>query len=1766
MLLIVGGACGAEASPADEFTILSFAPGGMVKGRMPVKVVFSQPVVERDAVGKTVSRQNMPVEFSPDIRGAGKWTDQKTFVFTPVANLQQATLYRATAKESLRDLKNRRLAGKQDFEFHTEPLKLLKAQQTDFTENNNVVIELTFNLPVSPFRMRGFLSILNEQKQQMNYFPMGQAPASVLRISTNAYDGRRLTILLAPGLTSDAGPLGVEKEFRQEISVTRKMEIRSVYADTRYPATSIINVNTSVGADMSVVSRFLELSPKMPFTVEPGYNGFTILGDFKPRRRVELTIRKGLPSRDGHKLERDFSRAVIFPDLYPSLSFPSGGTFLSPAGDLRIPIESVNIEEISLNLWRVYENNIPVSMLSSYSIPRDLARRVATRTARPEGRLNEPVRRAIDLRELAGESKGVFLLTASESSGEYWADAEQLVAVTDLGIVARVWPNGITVWVNTILGIRPVNGAVVRVYSRSNQMVASGKTDGDGLWTWHGKDPWDSQLTPSIVTVEKDDDISFLKLEGNLLADAGFDIGGRPRSEKYDALLFAPRGVFRPGEKVDFSALVRTKDLLPPEPFPVVYVVRSSLGREVTRGTALLSPEGIASFSARLAPASPTGMYSAIVSLPGGESTPLGRTEFFVEDFVAPRLEVKATSDSTFLEEGETLTIDIASSYLFGAPAAGLPFEGEVRAVAVPFRPEGWSAFTFGDPERSFETVTDYIGNGTLDEEGKGELEFSGPEGWLPPASIDLSFFVKVMEESGRWVPAALRIPFHPYPVYLGIEMPKGDQVPGREIRTRIAAVTPEGKPSELEMAVAEVYMVKHHYNLVRMGNQTRMQVQRELVPHSDGTVKFTDGIGSFAFTPKGQGEFVLRISDETSNSMASASMMVWTPYWSGEGEGSTLLDRVVVTPDKEKYEPGDKATLSLRSPFEGNLLVTVETDKELLRKVVPLNKGEVTLQIPVTEAMIPNAYVSASVIRPVVEGQEWGNHRAIGTISIPVERKEHRLSVAILSPERTLPDEPLSVNGTLTDGTGTPRKGEVVLFLVDEGILSLTGYKTPDPWAFFMAKRAQGISVYDLYDQLLPLESRETPLLRAGGGAGEEAMAALRAGMSPVSARTFRMLSIFLGSVATDENGSFEATFDVPEFSGKGRLMAVASAGSAFGKGETFVRIARDVTTELSLPRAVSPGDAFHAPLKLFSGASEKTRVSVKVSIDGPLSFSGKKEFLADLVPGAEALFSVPFTAGPQAGTAFLSVETEWEDGAFTQELDLPVRPAFPRVALSGSGVVRGDAPGTIEIPREWFPGTEEGKLLLADLPALDLLGAATFLLQYPYGCLEQTVSGAWPLLALGELVRDIDPRLVNEEERAAALALKIRQISAMQLYTGGFANWPGSSIPSQWGSLYATHFLVEAKKSGAPVPDDLLEIALSNVRSMLPLAPLNDSDSAFRSNMTLKAYAAYILSLRGEPPLGWMAHLGEHKDSLYGSGTVFLAGAHALASGTPDSLRQLGTGAPSLRGGGAETFESVSRNTALKLLMWTEVDPLSAPAAELAFRLLEEARRNTWRTTQDNAMAVLALGRWMEKTREARKPFTAVLKDASGNEIASFSDGKRLSLDLGELPKGAMTLTLSGNGTAYFAWTSAGVPLKEPAPFSSGIAVKRAWTNREGKPVQEGTPVSRGERITVTLILTPSAPLRDLVVVDMLPGGMEIENTRLSGEGDSPDRSGIRAELRDDRLILFVDSLTNSVEYKYLIRAVSRGVFTLPPVAAEGMYAPDTASVGVPGKVEIY
>lgn len=1754
---------------ASDFTVKDFKPEGTVTGTPLFTAVFSTPVVEDSLKGQKVAAEEFPFSIYPSVPGEGRWDDEKTFIFKPLAPLLPATAYRVEFKEGVRDRGGRLLAGRHSFVFQTQPLSFVDARQIDFSEDGIATVELSFSLPVSPIRIRGFVTLQDQYGRNIPYSVAGEHPSTSITLTTDYISGEKLKFSIAAGLTSERGPLGLEKAIVHEIPLSAALSIRSSWAYQQSPQQGVIMFQTTTPVHMGTIKNFISLEPHIPFSINPEYSGFSIAGPFLPRQRYSVTIKKGLPARSssGGKLTEDFTKAFIFPDLEPSVSFPTAGMFLSPAGDLRIPVEAVNMEEIEIALWRLYENNISYSVISGTdSIPRELSRLIIQKKAEIKGRPNATERRALDLRSLAEGQKGVFLLTVKSTDPNAWQEAQQIVTVTDIGIVTRLYNEGIMVWANSIRDLKPISRGTVKIYSRSNQLIAEGKTGRDGIFMLHRTDSWNDSLHPFLVTVEKDSDLSFLRIDRNVLADNGFDIGGRPYLRKgYEAFCFAPRNLFRPGEEATFKAILRNGDREAPKPFPVLVAIRSAEGKEVAKSTVELSENGTLLFSCRLPEATPTGTYQFSVFLPGDEKKPLGQMFFYIQEFAPPRLEVSVEGDAKKIVPGDTTKISLTSKYLFGAPASDLPWEAEVRTIAVPFSHPQWGAYVFGDREKTADEFTDFLGQGALDSNGKGEISYSLREGLQAPSLLNFLFTAKVREEGGRWVPHTLTIPCYPTPYMIGVEKAKGMPEPGKPFELRVAAVTPEGEAAPIETITASVSKIMKHYTLKRYGDQTRMEEQEELGTPEEKILPLVKGVGTFTFTPQDSGEYLVRFEEKESGSSASTRIEAWYPF--GEGKGSPLIDRILLSTDKDKYVPGETATIQIRSPFKGTLLFTVETDKQLSRKIVELESGEITIPVKVTEEMVPNAYCTAWILRPVAEtGDEtWGSHRALGSVPLIVDGPENHLSITVEGPEESEPGSEVSFTLSLTDYRGKPIQGDIAVALVDEGILGLSGYKTPAPEEFFLGKRELSIFTNDMYDLLMPLESRETPLLHPAGGGSAEAMYAAMGGLlSPLlTGRSLEILSLFEGKISTDGNGKAVVTFKLPEFSGKGRLMAVATGGAAFGSISRPLTIQRDVVLEPSLPKAVAPGDIFESIFSVFSRKDKEEKVIVTIKDMKGVTLEGAEKSFELTIPAQGRLSrSFSFKALPQASIGGITFETKWGDRSFITHREITIRPPYPRISITKNGMIATEGNHPLALDQTWFPGTQKGGLTLSGLPTANLSGVLNFLRSYPWGCLEQTVSSAWPLLVLPDLVKSTDPTLASDAEIKQQIVDTLRQLSALQLFDGSFTTWRGNNVPDRWGSVYAAHFLVEATRQGLLVPENMVGGALSYLRQILAL-----SDEEGAEGFSTRAYAAFVLSLYGEPPLGWMDHLQSFRDKMTLSGRILLAGAYALYQKNTDPLKSLGGILPTMEKEGTmgATLESPWRNKAFLLLIWNLVDPLAPETTTLAAEFMAQVEKNGWDTTQENGLALLALGRYLEGTQTIQKgPFTASVILPNGNVGATINQETRASLNLDTVEGKELTLRLEGTGQVYYGMVLSGVPEKAVESYDHGIQVRRTYTNRQGVKLEKNVAVQHGDKITVTLQIIPAGPVSMLVLSDILPGGLEIESTG-DGAKEALDTVNIRKEQRDDRLILFVSGLKEPLEYTYTVRAVSRGSFVIPPVTVEDMYNPGIKSLYGGGSLQV-
>jgi uncharacterized protein YfaS (alpha-2-macroglobulin family) len=741
---------------------------------------------------------------------------------------------------------------------------------------------------------------------------------------------------------------------------------------------------------------------------------------------------------------------------------------------------------------------------------------------------------------------------------------------------------------------------------------------------------------------------------------------------------------------------------------------------------------------------------------------------------------------------------------------------------------------------------------------------------------------------------------------------------------------------------------------------------------------------------------------------------------------------------------------------------------------------------------------------------------------------------------------------------------------LVDDGVLGLTRFETPDLLKHFLAPRRLNSDGYDVYNQLMQIEPRGTELLHPAGGdlSSPESFAL------STKAQRFKILSLFEGMLSADETGVIRTELDVPEFSGRGRLFAVAASGARFGTAERTVQIARDIVTEADLPRFAAPGDVFTAPLTVFNSSEESRDITIVLSAEGELSLEGTRT-LSDSIPaGGSCQWTAAFKA-LAPGTAVYTVKTAWkengEEKSYEQRIEMPVRSPFPVVTLSGSGFFQsGDVKIDLQ-PIQNFEGPVKGSLVLADTPFVDLTRAVNFLANYPYGCLEQTLSAAWPFLVLPDAIAEIDPLLVRSDTVRRKTDYALRRLQSMQLYDGSFAKWPGGNTPYNWGSVYAAHFLVEARKSGVDYPEEMLTKAVAWLKSFmasLPSVTLSDSNETRKflekDDMTTKAYAAYDLTLYGEKPLGWLHYLKENEESLWASGRIWLAGAYSLIDGRADALRKLGSWSDSKITALYGTLESNVRNTAQLLSLWAEVEPRSPETLRLALRLLDWGKLNLWYSTQENAAVAMALGRYLLKVGHEKSGLTGVLT-REGLPVAPFQSGERTAVEMQSLLDGpSLSMRTTGTGSGYYSWTATGTPSSAPDPDSAGLSAQIAWLDRKGNPIPRNKPLAQGTEVVASLTLQPSLPIADVAISYLLPAGMELENPRLEENGQ--EIAGVINDIRDDRLLLFADRLSKPVTYRFVMRAVTRGTFAVPPLAAEGMYNPDVRFVGkMEGKLTI-
>ena len=1840
-------------SARTRYSVKTFTPQGEVPQWVDFSITFSEAIVDKSRVGTEVPAEAF--RFTPAVQGTARWVARDRIGFFLDAPLAPAAQYTVQLTPDLNPSETFLLTGQKEFKFATQPFTV---EQTRMEFTTNEAREdatgfgtIAFNYPVTTADLKAHLSIELDDGTEIPYqIETNAATARTVRFKTNRIKrgsaDQQIKVKIEKGFKCTGGQIGLEKANITPVILRGRGTLGVTYSDVwESDGTPYISVSFSAPVLSDTVEPYLELTPAVEYQVIADYRNIEIHGDFKRRTTYTLKIRRGLTARNDAVLKQDYMTRLKIPDIRPQLRFLGDGFFLARKGQLNLGLATINVDRVKLDIEKVFANNlIYVSKLERWSRwSRNLGKPIHTETLDVPSQLNQEVTVPISLEDyLSDEHVGIFKVVARNALRE-WDSAHQWVLVTDLGVSAKLTGDKLYVWVKSLATGAAVPTARVKLLSDNNQTLLSGTTNWAGFVEFTDVAEKTENFTPFMITVAKRDDLAFIQLDRHEIATADFDIAGPAYLQKgYEAFLYTSRGVYRPGETVQLAGIVRAPNQKTPESLPSRIEVLAPDGRILRELRQQTTKTGICEVEIPIPDYAQTGNYIAKMLI---ADNVVGRAQFQVEEFMPDRMKVAITTDKSIYKLGDELDIQVNAVNLFGPPAVGRNVQVSCEFKAVSFVDSEadadtteWRSFVFGNTgsnfAKQFESQRIDLGEAKTNPAGKAHYQFTIPATLKAPSLLNGVLTATVSEIGGRAVTASHRVVVHPYSHYVGLRRTNtADAKIDKPVRIDYIAV-------DDAMAVApgralRLSLHKVHWNtILRQNTAGRYEYVSEpqTTEVETHTLTSAETPQTLTLTPSDYGEYRVRLEDLESAATAEIGF-----YVNGWGRAQVSMEhptRLDLTLNKPAYRSGETAKLSIKAPFPGTLLLTIEREKVLSYRTIVMKENTATLSVPVRYNYKPNVYLSATLIRAVptdtgsVDQHQPLPARAFGVVPLKLDETRRRLLVnmflsqtdeAGVSSQIPLSSEETNIENEETSeaivrsnsdvniefqvkGRRSWQKYEVCIAAVDEGILALTDFQTPNPHDYFYRQRGLKTRSFDLYSSILPEIANVTDNSSTGGDGVLQASRRKR--LNTGSITRVKPVSLWSGFVKTDGNGRGTVQFKIPQFNGKLRLMAIAFAGADYGATEVYLTVREPIVLTPTFPRFLAGGDKLRIPITLFNGTGEAGEFTVKLQAVGDLQLLSASttnnipEVPTQNTPGTptqppshELSVDKSVDAGAEA-QVFFDIRVQDAIGkvnfnlfahgnAETTQMDvqLPLRSTAPPSTKTGYGVVRAGKPVDFILPANLMPESSEFSLTLSPFPNIAFADSLRYLIRYPYGCLEQTTSRVFPLLYFSDLARSVEPTLADDDAVDYYITTGITKLESMLTSRNRFAYWPGGTYTNSWSSIYASHFLVEARKAGYEVTDRVYDAMLDGLREQAKFSPSTenqDGSKEIRANIALATYASYVLAAAGQPERGTMNYLKNRGLSGLSHYSHFqLAGAFALSGELETALSMLPVsvsvnvnGKDNTQWETGGTLNSPIRAQAIMLDMLAEVNE-NHPSIPMLVQNLRDAAAdgNRWRTTQDNAFAFLALGKIMKKQMD--KNYTGTLK-LNGKHFADF-DVTQMRYTDDDWDGARVQLSVEGEGTCYYYWSAFGIQRGSfVEEYEREIQVSRRYFNKDGEELSR--QFVHGDLVVAEITVKAlTANLENVVVVDMLPAGFEIENPRLESRAGIPwlkaqDFKPDYLDIRDDRLIFFgTFPRQRERKFYYALRAVTQGEFTLPPIAAEAMYDATKSTVTGSARIEV-
>jgi len=1545
-------------------------------------------------------------------------------------------------------------------------------------------------------------------------------------------------------------------------------------------------------------SRLTITPPVENLRIEYADDGFSLYADWVAGLKYDIRIGSGLRSADG-KQTMAGSFQVITSEVpkVRGVVLESPARFYLPVNRLHpLKLTARNLEKVTAVLWRVFPSNLTdfTGALLGEDSGKWEAEQYAEEVARHD--INFPpipdrkVQAELDPGAILSEDRrGVYLMTFE--GGDVYSWQAYPFVWTNIGMLAYHAGKDVTVIVHRLDSLEPVAGATVTLVSHKRQELAQAQTDSEGLARFALPDFRKGK--PALVWVATDQDAAFLALRDNPSDET---VRGIPQealdlqmfsAENYDGFVYTDRNLYRPGETVHARFLVRQHYLEPAAGIALQARLTDPKGNIMRNWPVTLSALGSGGIDLETARTWLTGRYVLELQAPGSSQT-VGSAAFNLESFVPNRIRASVETDKPFAGPGETVLIRGRAEQMYGGPAVG--YSGEVRVILNPgkWEPAQWPGYRFSHGDY-IKPVIKNLGRAVTDAEGSVQFSFAVAEAAGLEAPLEAIARIAVSEPGGRDVVARKSFTVLPAEPALGLLVePLNDQ---RAARVKVAAVRSDGSSADLPDVSVALETERWNYHVRRMDNGYTIHAEPYYVTLETRQIPLSQGAGETDFSLKDLwGRYRIRVFSSATPLYATSVIFAgWNGISLAEDSRPSL---VKVTTDKERYTPGETCELTIQAPFDGMAFVALEQDRILDSWRCPVQQGQGRLSIPVREAFFPNAWALVTVVRSTTDAPAAGVPIAVfGAANLRVTLPDRNLQITFPdAPPEIRPDQLLNLSVETRNATGEPVSAELTVAAVDQGIHDILGYDDPDPFRWFERPRKGVFGRSDYYDKV----NTDAWLAEAVGG---DALERRLGGVPAIGDNWIKPVALWSGIVQTGVDGKAVIPFQIPDYVGRLHIAAVASTGDKAGSAGTDIFVRKPYFMRLTVPRFIRQGDTFDAVVRLVNTAQRPSEVNLSWNAEGGLKGEGANT--ASVAAGSEQILRASFeTVSREPGiirwTAVFASAADGTKETVQEETVISV-------GLSGlwcSEVNLEELPPGKELTVDAgdFEADDDFKLTVtaSASPLLPVMDRVSFLAAYPYGCTEQSISRAMPLITLADQLRELSTgteqdALWDENRVREAMADVSRRIAASQLPSGGVAMWPGSVTENTLCTIYAAHFLALALENGLTTFDDQSWQAM---RKRLWSIARGENFSERHSpdgGLFLRAYAAYVLSLQPEPgilDLAWQlekAPLPESARMLLTAVVARLTGDAARA----EVYRKAEAIVPVRKQEDGGALMSPRRETALALLAGCAIPlPLGEldGMAEAARYALTRAERLT---TQESAFLCAALSAYHR---------------VRGVHVGGKAAGVMTGPQGEELFEGTRTVTLSAKGKdARFLVRNTGATslwircVREGMKKNQiqqqyeegGLKISLNWFKPGRIPAPWEDGLVQGESYVGQIRIESGANRKNVAVSIPLPAGLEPVNPRLDPdalaamglgisvrpENNNPDAQENTPlterniltpsfnEIRDDRLILVFDELPKGKKWCYfLTRAVSTGRFVYPGVTAEGMYSPE-ARAGLPG-----